>query len=365
MGNPVSIVATEGFASSFKVRNYGQLFAGGDGITSLAPTGAPDTSLVLQNVLGFPYTTESGFVSNAVGLVGGGLGAGAVGLADAGTELAFTISAVPTGVSLFVPGTITLSPVGGATSTVTGTAVLVSGASGGQATISGGVATLVYEVVYANANVVEQANLPVSVAFISNTGQALPAIGQATASVNFAPLSATATATTGPIPRFCQPHTAGNFFNIITCVCDLLFPFVTNQAGFDTGVAIANTSQDPFGTSPQAGTITLNYYGGTTGGGVAPSPQTSAVVTAGTELVFNLSSGGDHGIAAVPGFQGYIIAVANFQFCHGFAFISDVGAQKLAEGYLAIQLDVPGVTIIPGAPTGLNRTHQAGENEGH
>ena len=44
---------------------------------------------------------------------------------------------------------------------------------------------------------------------------------------------------------------------------------------------------------------------------------------------------------ATPGFEGYIIAQANFQYCHGFAFISDVGAQKLAEGYLAIQLDVP------------------------
>jgi len=36
----------------------------------------------------------------------------------------------------------------------------------------------------------------------------------------------------------------------------------------------------------------------------------------------------------------------------------------LAEGYLAIQLDLPVVTVIPG-PVGLNRTGQAGENEGH
>ncbi len=56
--------------------------------------------------------------------------------------------------------------------------------------------------------------------------------------------------------------------------------------------------------------------------------------------MFTLSSGGDHGIAATPGFQGYIIAQMEFQWCHGFAFLSDVGAQKLAEGYLAIQLDV-------------------------
>ena len=36
---------------------------------------------------------------------------------------------------------------------------------------------------------------------------------------------------------------------------------------------------------------------------------------------------------------GYMIAITRFQYCHGFAFISDLGAQRLAEGYLAIQLD--------------------------
>jgi hypothetical protein len=59
--------------------------------------------------------------------------------------------------------------------------------------------------------------------------------------------------------------------------------------------------------------------------------------------VFDLYGGGNLGIAATQGFQGYIIARANFQYCHGFAFISDLGAQKLAEGYLAIELDIPGL----------------------
>jgi hypothetical protein len=103
-------------------------------------------------------------------------------------------------------------------------------------------------------------------------------------------------------------------------------------------------------------------------------------------LVFTLSNGGGIPgggtpsvvVPATAGFQGYVIAQANFQYCHGFAFISDVGAQKLAEGYLAISLDVPymppstvvlsnGVTgiISPLGPTGLNRTGNGGENEGH
>ena len=37
-----------------------------------------------------------------------------------------------------------------------------------------------------------------------------------------------------------------------------------------------------------------------------------------------------------PGFQGYGIAQCAFQFGHGFAFVSDVGARNLAMGYLPL-----------------------------
>ena len=39
---------------------------------------------------------------------------------------------------------------------------------------------------------------------------------------------------------------------------------------------------------------------------------------------------------SAPGFQGYMIALCNFQLAHGFAFISDIGARNLAMGYLAL-----------------------------
>jgi hypothetical protein len=77
-------------------------------------------------------------------------------------------------------------------------------------------------------------------------------------------------------------------------------------------------------------------------------------VPPGEELIFTLSSGGNFGVQSTPGFQGYIIAQANFQFCHGFAFLSTVSNSE-AEGYLAIQLDIPG----------LERTFQLGENKGN
>jgi hypothetical protein len=140
-----------------------------------------------------------------------------------------------------------------------------------------------------------------------------------------------------------------------------LFPFVTNTAGFDTGVAIANTTADTLnGVSPQSGPVTLTYYGTTTGGGAAPSTQTTtSSVPAGSELVFTLSSGGNYGVLATPGFEGYMIVRASFQYCHGYAEITDQGAQRLGSGYLALSLDSPF-----GSGFG-SRTGQSGENEGH
>jgi hypothetical protein len=337
----IAVTATEGFASSWKVRNYAQVVAMQQNSSALA----------LQNVPSFPYNTESGFVATAIG----GAVTGAPGVADAGTQLQFNFAGVGAGVSLFVPTTLTFtSP--GYVGAQAGYAVLVSGAPGGAVTVSGTGASVTYEVLFAYPNITESATLSVGVSYTSNTTQNLPALGTSQISVNFAPLSSVPTASSSaPIPRFCQPYPLRNIFTINICSCNLLFPFVTNQAGFDTGVAIANTTLDPFGTALQQGIVTLYYYGNTTGGGAAPTPQKSASVAAGTELVFTLSGGGDHGITATPGFQGYIISIASFQYCHAFAFISDMGSQKLAEGYLAIQLDLPV----------LNRTGVNGENEGN
>lgn len=132
--------------------------------------------------------------------------------------------------------------------------------------------------------------------------------------------------------------------NVVPAKTTLLFPFVTNQAGFDTGISIANTSADTLGTKPVAGNCELSYFGNTTGGGAAPVNQrTTYALLGGQTLVFSLSSGGTNGIAGTSGFQGYIIATCNFPYARGYAFISDVGAQKLAQGYLAEILPDPRV----------------------
>ncbi len=380
----VLIKVKEGFASSFKRRNYALSQDTAHGLTSPAP--------VDQNVPGFPYNTESGFyvpelfTSTPI-----------VGLADFGTRILIRFNNIGAGVHIFLATTVPLLTPGGTQSvppqpqpgnglTLPGYAdaqldlvstdvngssgpgfTAVAGAGGiAEVSYSGTTGYATYETVNSDPNVPENAIITGYVAFISNTAQNLPAPGTGTVNVSFAPLSNDGTASaTDPIPRFGDTSTPLSALDINLCTCDLLFPFVTNQSGFDTGIALANTSLDPFGTGPQQGTVKLYYFGSTAGGGVAPPPFVTQTVPAGQELIFNLSGGGNFGVPAVPGFEGYIISVADFQYCHAFAFISDVGAQKLAEGYLAIQLDFPFNLIGTGAGPGNSRTGVIGENEGH
>jgi hypothetical protein len=357
-----------------------------DGITAPAP--------FAQNVPGYPYNTESGFYAPSLFTA-----TPIVGLADFGTRILLRFNNIGAGVHLFVPTQVALLNPDGSNSTppvpphpvpaasCTGTFEPCEGlldlvstdatgnsgpgfsaiaGTGGLAEVSysGTTGYATYETINSDPNSPEHASIAVYVAFFSNTTSNLPAPGASTVSVSFAPLSNVGVASsTDPIPRFGDTSQPLAAFDINLCTCDLLFPFVTNVAGFDTGIALANTSLDPFGTGNQSGTVTLYYFGSTAGGGAAPPKFVTQVVPAGQELIFNLSSGGGFGVPATPGFSGYIISVANFQYCHAFAFISDVGAQKLAEGYLAIQLDFP--FNLQGAGFGFSRTGVNGENEGH
>jgi hypothetical protein len=221
-----------------------------------------------------------------------------------------------------------------------------SGATAGMAvlTITGGTATAIWEVTAANAYSSDSYVFPVAVSYVANTSSNIPGLTTgATVAGMFAPNYVLPTGTTMsnslPVPRFAASPINKTIFKIDPCATNLLFPFVTNKAGFDSGLAISNTSLDPFGTSSQAGSCRINYYSN-------PAPsltyEDSSTVVAGDTLTMTLSSGNPaFNIKGNPGFQGYIIAQCKFQYAHGFAFITDLGAQKLAEGYLALVLDAP------------------------
>ena len=108
-------------------------------------------------------------------------------------------------------------------------------------------------------------------------------------------------------------------------------------------MVISNTSEDWLGTEPQDGTCTIHYHGTTLGGGASPPDDTSSVIQAGEQLVWLLSSGNAaQEIDPTPEFQSYVIAVCEFQYAHGYAFITDGfgSVSTLAQGYLALIIPV-------------------------
>jgi len=377
---------TEGFGTAFKTR------VAPIGVNTTGETGTPTA---LQNIPGTIYNAESGFVipvtSFGINLGGFSSGITQVGLADYGTRLKAVFNNIPAGVRLFVSTTNLASsltspstppPAGNATSSF---AILVNGettpdgnnsvpALGPSTSVnsnatavteilpSNGTATAVWEVLNTNPAASETFNFGVWTTYVANQNQGVPAIGTVTVNQSFAPTPGPATFTaaagaaasaTLTIPRFADTSTARNVLTIQLCQTLLLFPFITNQNGFDTGIAISNTTTDPIGTTPQAGICKLTYYDGT-----GKQPPTGingtdltkeAPVATGTSAI-NLIS------VLAPNFTGYMFAQCNFQLAHGFAFISDVGARNLAMGYLALVVNNGGI-VRPNAPAAESLAH--------
>jgi hypothetical protein len=200
-------------------------------------------------------------------------------------------------------------------------------------TITNGTAVAVWEDLDSDANSFAGVNFGVWIQYTPSPSTNSPALATATVNGGYAPTSTVTTASQINVPRFADTSTSSNLFTIVPCLTTLLFPYVTNQAGFDTGLAISATATDPFGTLPQSGTCTLNWYGAAFTG-ATPTP----VVNSGTTYVSLLSATLNN---VVGGFSGYMIAVCRFQYAHGFAFISDQGARNLAMGYLALVIPDP------------------------
>ena len=170
----------------------------------------------------------------------------------------------------------------------------------------------------------EWVKLPVT--FTWESGGDMPvAIGSGHVDVSFHPVSSLGGDTFGDskMPRFVESNDPVMVIEVGDCITTLLFPYVTNQFGFETGLVITNTSKE-------AGSCTIEYSGSD-----APADLMAGPVEGGDQWITGLS-----GIA--EGFQGYITATCGFRDAYGFAFVSNGypgGPSTVAQGYLAVCTD--------------------------
>jgi hypothetical protein len=186
-----------------------------------------------------------------------------------------------------------------------------------------------YEVVQCDDDATETASIAVTIAFISNTAQNLPGLGVAKVRVVSAGLSRNGW-------LFRDVSADCNAFAVNATQRSLLFPFVTSQMGLDTRLVISNTSRDSLGTVPQMGPVSLVFFGKSESGIGVPSVE-SLPVPAGEQLLFTLSQGGNFGIPPVRGFQGYLVARAGFEYCHGIASVFEADG-NIRHQYKATRL---------------------------
>ena len=206
-------------------------------------------------------------------------------------------------------------------------------------------------------------------------------------------------ATDAAVVRFNHTPTTSPVNVVIDhCVTNLLFPYVTNVVGFETGIAISNTSLDtawnlvepppatltaaigaggvlanfgtaanpmPYNTTPQAGPCNLYLFGSASpvNMGTTTASQVQAIASATTPNVAAGQTFADtlttifalNGGTSPVTMSGYVIARCEFQFGHGYAYLVDPSGRP--QGYLA--LIIPDRNILnwdTSSPTGFTST---------
>jgi hypothetical protein len=161
--------------------------------------------------------------------------------------------------------------------------------------------------------------------------------------------------TGGAYPTFTQLDVGPvTVVNIVAASTTLLIPLIEKVGPFDTGISIANTTNDPFGASgggatPSAGTLRFDFFPSTaTGAGTACFLQTSATsrpgvgiasdgtVPAGATYLALLSQLLPLSNCAAGDMFGYMFITANFLNAHGQATISDFRTYSLATNVLVL-----------------------------
>jgi len=300
--------------------------------------------------------------------------------AATGTQVQVVVTGVPAGLSV-TPGVPT-NPAG---STVNFTAVPAAQTS------TGGALTFTYTVANGTDQngLAETVNIPFTIAGAAGA-TSIPPIGTSaavTAAVNLAPVT---TATTTTIRFAPNNQGGGTVASVGDCVTNLLFPFITNQVGFDTSIEISNTTADDLafgagaGAAAQSGSCTLTFY--PTDLTTQTSTAAGTLGTASQVTTPTIPAGGAYNVLqSATSFKlqsGYMFAVCRFLNGHGFSFVLNgtPTSATISQGLLALVIPnpigarngfVPAILtpiggLVAGAPVpGTGRAAGSGEALAH
>jgi hypothetical protein len=167
---------------------------------------------------------------------------------------------------------------------------------------------------------------------------------------------------TTALPRFASVEVGpATIVSIIAANSTLLIPFAVRDGGFDTGLAIANTTADPFGgaanggATPQSGGIRIDYFPrAATGAGTPGSITTSSTIRPGVGLSADgtLAAGSTWSVllselftaaGQTAPFTGYLFVRTDFLNAHGATFVSNFAGFTSATPTLT----VPSPSITP------------------
>jgi len=290
------------------------------------------------------------------------------------TQIHIQLSSVPAGMGLAPPTTVTSQINGGVfTAGVAGSALLLN-------TALTTATDVYYDYVCGNQGVCDLTTEVFQIQFtLTDSTATYGTADEGTQLWPQQPVDVTSNTTTPNVaghadkPRFIDtliPTPRAAIASNDPCHTDLMFPWtaLVPSIGYDTGIVIANTSTDPFGVlgagGIQAGTCLLTGYS-------TASPSSPSAPTTITYTTPNIPSGATWANSlsqiaafnAMPSFEGYIIAVCNFQYGHGSAQISDFinSTSGVAYGYTALIIPDPSIVGNREASFGSHFVHNSGE----
>jgi hypothetical protein len=295
--------------------------------------------------------------------------AGATMANDAGVRLTF--SGIPTGVTLnisaFLPTSISSSvPAPGITVNLSRSAI----------TTDLNTTTVTWTGTVPTGSTLDQLQVTINSITVPTSGSLAPGTISVSAQMN--PLGGgfdvdSGTVDTSALPRYAEAVVGSTVIAIISPAnTTLLIPFAVRDGAFDTGISLANTTNDPFGSSTggatlQSGGLRLDFYPRAASGAATPfSVVTSSTVKPGLGLSADgaLAAGSTWtvllsellGAAGQTGpFTGYIFIRADFLNAHGAPFVSDF--RNFTSFTPMLVLASPGITPRSGGTTAVEALH--------